>query len=262
MFRIFCILCIFSILCTIFNLCIPYSWKIWRGIKFGGLAVCLATAKLKFANISYLHQEYSIIIEPTFSIIYSCLHIIRVAIPYRTAKFKSANIFAMAIRSPTAKFNSRQYFRVYGILCILCILHSLFSVYSSSLSLVYSLFSMIFCILWSVAILHAFSVSCASVHYLYLCAFSLSYAISVSACVYCAFCSLCILCIMSVLHSCLCILTVSCMTLCIIWFLCIFSANHSLDWKQRIHWKLIYRDIDNSQDTMNAEDKRILMIRI
>ena len=55
---------------------IPYSQKIWPGIKFGSLAVCLATAK--------------------------------------TAKFKSANIFAMVIWGPTAKFNSRQYFRLYG----------------------------------------------------------------------------------------------------------------------------------------------------
>ena len=31
--------------------CIPYSWKIWRGIKFGGLAVCLSTAKLKSAKL-------------------------------------------------------------------------------------------------------------------------------------------------------------------------------------------------------------------
>ena len=66
-------------------------------IKFGGLAVQLATAKLKSANTSYLH-------------IYICI-----AIPYRTAKFKSANIFTMAIQGPTAKFNSRQYFRPYGI---------------------------------------------------------------------------------------------------------------------------------------------------
>ena len=36
------------------------------------------------------------------------------AIPYRTAKFKSANIFAMAILGPTTKFNSCQYFRLYG----------------------------------------------------------------------------------------------------------------------------------------------------
>ena len=37
------------------------------------------------------------------------------AIPYQTAKFKSANTFAMAIWDPAAKFNSRQYFRLYGI---------------------------------------------------------------------------------------------------------------------------------------------------
>ena len=33
---------------------------------------------------------------------------------YQTAKFKSANIFAVAIWGPTTKFNSRQYFRLYG----------------------------------------------------------------------------------------------------------------------------------------------------
>ena len=37
---------------------IPYSRKTWRGIKFGGLAVQLAIAKLKSANISYLHILY------------------------------------------------------------------------------------------------------------------------------------------------------------------------------------------------------------
>ena len=57
-----------------------------------------ATAKLKSANISYLH-----------------IYIIYMAISYQTAKFKSANIFVMAIWGPTAKFNSRQYFRLYGI---------------------------------------------------------------------------------------------------------------------------------------------------
>ena len=35
-------------------------------------------------------------------------------IPYRTAKFKSANILAIVILGSTAKFNSRQYFRLYG----------------------------------------------------------------------------------------------------------------------------------------------------
>ena len=34
---------------------IPYSWKIWRGIKFDGLAVCFATAKLKSVKISHSH---------------------------------------------------------------------------------------------------------------------------------------------------------------------------------------------------------------
>ena len=82
---------------------IPYSREIWRGIKFGGLAVCLATAKLKSTDISYLH-------------------IIHMAIPYRTAKFKSANIFAMGIWGPTAKFNSCQYSRLYGILFVCMIM--------------------------------------------------------------------------------------------------------------------------------------------
>ena len=34
---------------------IPYSRKIWQGIKFGGLAVYITTAKLKSAKISYSH---------------------------------------------------------------------------------------------------------------------------------------------------------------------------------------------------------------
>ena len=37
-----------------------------------------------------------------------------------TAKLKSAKIFAMAIWDPTAKFNSRQYFRLYSIIIIVC----------------------------------------------------------------------------------------------------------------------------------------------
>ena len=39
---------------------------------------------------------------------------IRMAIPYRTAKFKSANMLVMAIWDPTAKFNSHQYFWLYS----------------------------------------------------------------------------------------------------------------------------------------------------
>ena len=34
--------------------------------------------------------------------------------PVPNRQFKSANTFAMAIWEPTAKFNSRQYFRLYG----------------------------------------------------------------------------------------------------------------------------------------------------
>ena len=74
---------------------IPYSRKIWWGIKVGGLAVYITTAKLKFAKFSYLH-----------------IYII-MAIPYRTAKFKSANILAIVILGSTAKFNSCQYFQLY-----------------------------------------------------------------------------------------------------------------------------------------------------
>ena len=56
---------------------------------------------------------------------YFILAYIHVAIPYRTAKFKSANIFAIAIWGPTAKFNSRQYFRLYGIMHVVACTQSL-----------------------------------------------------------------------------------------------------------------------------------------
>ena len=39
------------------------------------------------------------------------------AIPYRTAIFKSANIFVMVIWGTTTKLNYRQYFQLYGIQC-------------------------------------------------------------------------------------------------------------------------------------------------
>ena len=74
---------------------LPYSQKIWRGIKFGGLAVYITIAKLKICQ----------------NFLLSC---IRMAIPYLIAKFKSANILIIAIWGSTAKFNSRQYFRLYG----------------------------------------------------------------------------------------------------------------------------------------------------
>ena len=72
----------------------PY-YRIAR--KFGGLTVCLCNRQIKIRQ-------------------YFLLAYIHMAIPYRTAKFKSANIFAMVILGSTAKFNSRQYFRLYGIM--------------------------------------------------------------------------------------------------------------------------------------------------
>ena len=62
--------------------------------KFSGLAVYSTTTKLKSAKISYSHRG--------------------MAIPYRTAKYKSDNILTIVILGPTAKFNSRQYFWLYG----------------------------------------------------------------------------------------------------------------------------------------------------
>ena len=40
---------------------------------------------------------------------YFLLAYIHMMTPYRTAKFKSADIFTIVIQGPTAKFNSRQY---------------------------------------------------------------------------------------------------------------------------------------------------------
>ena len=76
---------------------IPYSRKIWRGIKFGGLAVRLATAKLKSAKMSYSHIY---VWRP------------RSELP----NLNSANIFKCPVWSQTAKFNDRQDFRLYGML--------------------------------------------------------------------------------------------------------------------------------------------------
>ena len=98
------------ILCTPFQLvwlgmslrdyCI--AGKFGGELNFGGLAVWSTTTKLKSANISYSHNY------------------VRMVIPYQTSKFKSTNIFAIAILGPTAKFNSCQYFQLYGIsLCLL-----------------------------------------------------------------------------------------------------------------------------------------------
>ena len=82
---------------TAHNYMILYSQKIWRGIKFGSLAICLRNCQIKI-------RQY-------FILVYT-----RMAIPHWTAKFKSANIFSMAIWGPTAKFNSCQHFLLYGML--------------------------------------------------------------------------------------------------------------------------------------------------
>ena len=66
--------------------------------KFGGklnLAVAFKIAKLESAK---LYDS----------------HILCMVILYQTAKFKSTNTFAMSIWGPSAKFNSRQIFRLYG----------------------------------------------------------------------------------------------------------------------------------------------------
>ena len=74
---------------------LPYSWKIWRGIKFDNLVVYITTAKLKSAKIS--------------------THIYMYGDPVLNRQFKSANILAIAIWGSTAKFNYCQYFRLYGM---------------------------------------------------------------------------------------------------------------------------------------------------
>ena len=84
-----------SVLALLATCCI--AGKFGRELNLAVWQSIFATAKLKLANISYLHN------------------IIRMAIPYWTAKFKSANIFAMVILGPNAKFNSHQYFQLYSI---------------------------------------------------------------------------------------------------------------------------------------------------
>ena len=83
---------------------LQYSQKIWPGIKFGGLAVCLSNRQIKN------HQN--------FLFTSRCM-----VIPYQTTKFRSAIMFVMAIWDPTAKSNSCQYFQLYYT-CIMNITHS------------------------------------------------------------------------------------------------------------------------------------------
>ena len=64
-----------------------------------------------FGGLYYSHQ---IEIRQNFLLAY-----IHMVILYRTAKFKFANIFAIAILGSTAKFNSHQYFWLYDT-CVRC----------------------------------------------------------------------------------------------------------------------------------------------
>ena len=68
--------------------------------KFGGLAIYIITPKLKSAKISYSH--------------------IYILWQSDISKFKSTNILAIAIWGSTAKFNSRQFFQLYGINVVAC----------------------------------------------------------------------------------------------------------------------------------------------
>ena len=77
---------------------ILYSRKIWRGIKFGSFGSQYYNCQIKIRQIFLLAY-------------------IRMVIPYRTAKFKSANVLAIAILATTAKLNSCQYFWLYGKIC-------------------------------------------------------------------------------------------------------------------------------------------------
>ena len=78
---------------------LPYSRKYWRGIKFGGLAVCEQTAKLKSANF------YSRVITSFIRYIPK-----RENRQIKIRQFRFSTIFAQS-----AKYNSRQYFRLYGM---------------------------------------------------------------------------------------------------------------------------------------------------
>ena len=83
---------------------LPYSRKYWRSIKFGSLVVGEATIKFKSAKFKCDLRKY--------------VYFTRARILYvrnYTAKFKSIHIFISATRDQTAKFNDRQYFRLYGI---------------------------------------------------------------------------------------------------------------------------------------------------
>ena len=72
------------------NIVLPYSRKIWWFYYNSQIKVC---------------QNF-------------LLAYVRVVILCQTSKFKFTNILVIAILDSIAKFNSRQYFRLYSILCL------------------------------------------------------------------------------------------------------------------------------------------------
>ena len=64
----------------------------------------------KFSDLAVYLCNFQIKTRQHFLLEHICM-----AIPCQTAKFKSANIFSMAILGPTAKFDSCQYYRLYGM---------------------------------------------------------------------------------------------------------------------------------------------------
>ena len=67
---------------------------------------------------------------------------VRMAIPYHTAKFKSTNCVKNVVLGQTAKFNDRQYFRLYGI--FVC------ELFGISIPTYLSMFSIVFLYLFQV----------------------------------------------------------------------------------------------------------------
>ena len=67
----------------------PYSQIIWRGIKVGGLTIYHCNHQSKIYTRIYTHGN----------------------------PLPNHQIFAMVIGGPTTKFNSHQYFRLYGYTC-------------------------------------------------------------------------------------------------------------------------------------------------
>ena len=92
---------------------VQYRIYAWSCLLLAVIILLPYNYSQKFWQFGGLYYNRQIKIRQNFLLAY-----IRMAIPYRTAKFKSANILAIAILGSTTKFNSRQYFRLYSILWV------------------------------------------------------------------------------------------------------------------------------------------------